>query len=94
MKNINSIAKEDLGAVHFYPSDVLSDKQHQSRRTYNLQRALILGNIEHMHANIIFMDREGLLQQVRATIWAVSEEYVLLKGGKYIPIRAVIDLEY
>lgn len=80
--------------MRFYPSEVLTEKTQRQWRLHDLQRALILGNIEHCHANIIFKTSEGSLQQVQATIWSVSEEYVLLKGGAFIPVRAIVDLEY
>lgn len=94
MKNIHSVPKESISGIRFFPSEVLTDQAQRQWRLYDLRRALILGNIEHCHANIIFKTREGIIQQVQATIWSVSEDYILLKGGAFIPVKAIVDLEY
>lgn len=94
MKNIHSIPKEKISGTRFFPAEVLTDNAQRQWRLYDLRRALILGNIEHCPANIIFKNSEGSLQQVQATIWSVSDEYVLLKGGAFIPVRAIVNLEY
>jgi hypothetical protein len=94
MKNIHSIPKESVPGTRFFPSEVITDKAQRQWRLYDLQRALILSNIDHCHANIIFKTSEGSLQQVQATIWSVSDDFVLLKGGAFIPVRAIIALEY
>lgn len=94
MKNIHKISKEQLGSINFHKGEVLYEKPQRQWRLHNLRRALVLGNIEHNHANIIFKTEDGSLQQVEATIWAVSDEFISLKGGVFIPGRAIVDLEY
>lgn len=93
-KTIHSISKEELHTIHFCRHEVLRDSSERKWRLYNLQRALILGNTEHSHANITFQDEEGDLYKVQATIWCVSEKFIMLKGGKFIPINAIEKVEY
>lgn len=93
-KTIHSIPKEELHNVRFCRHEVLRDQSERKWRQYNLQRALILGNTEHNHANIVFQTEEGELNRVQATIWCVSERYITLKGGKFIPINAIVEVEY
>lgn len=93
-KTTHSIPKEELHTVQFCKHEVLRDQADRQWRLYNLQRALILGNTEHNHANITFETEEGERKKVQATIWCVSEKYVMLKGGKFIPINAIIEVEY
>lgn len=59
-----------------------------------LQRALILGNVEHVPVIISFKTEEDQLHQVEATVWSVSDKYVTLKGGTYIPVHAIVDIEF
>ena len=94
MKNIHIISKEQLNNILFYKNDVLDETLQRQLRKDKLQRALVLGNIEHNHVKITFKNREGDLQQVEATIWSVSEDHILLKYGIFIPVRAIVELEY
>lgn len=94
MKNVQKLPKEQLNTAHFSQAEVLNNPSDRMWRLHKLQRALLLGNTEHIHANIIFKDEEDVLQQVEATVWSVTENSVLLKGGMFIPIRAIVDIEY
>lgn len=94
MKNITLVQKEQLKAVRFQKLEVLPEKPLRQNRQYKLNRAMILGNIDHNKVNIIFKTEDGSLQQVETTIWAVSEDHITLKGGVSIPVRAIIDLEF
>jgi hypothetical protein len=55
---------------------------------------LILGNIDHNKVTIVFKTEDGTILQVKTTIWAVTEDYVALKGGVHIPIKAIVDIEF
>lgn len=94
METINSIQKENLHEIHFLKSEVLNEKILIQKRYYNLYRALILGNIEHTKATIIFKTEEHKFFKVVATIWAVTEDFILIKGGISIPVRSIVDLDY
>ena len=93
MENIATVQKEHLNTLKFYRDDVIQEKVSQRLRKFDLDRALILGNIDHNKVTIIFKTEDGTLLQVKTTIWAVTEEYVALKGGVHIPIKAIVDLE-
>jgi uncharacterized protein (UPF0248 family) len=91
---ITKLPKEQLNAVKFYKYEVLFNKEQRQQRLQKLQRALILGNIEHVPVMITFQTEDEKLQQVEATVWSVSDKFVLLKGGLYIPIHAITDVEF
>lgn len=61
MKDILKIPKEQLRQVNFHKHEVLYEKPQRQWRLHNLRRALVLGNIEHNHANIIFKTEDGSL---------------------------------
>ena len=94
MENIATVQKEQLNTLKFYREEVIQEKVSQRLRKFDLDRALILGNIDHNKVTIIFKTEDGNLLQVNTTIWAVTEEYVALKGGVHIPIKAIVDLEF
>ena len=93
MKTIATVQKEQINTLKFFRDDVIQEKVRQRLRKFDLDRALILGNIDHNKVTIIFKTEDGTLLQVKTTIWAVTEEYVALKGGVHIPIKAIVDLE-
>lgn len=94
MKNVAVVQKEQLSTVNFQKVDVLADSPSRIKRLSNLSRALSLGNLFHGKVNIVFMTSNGLLQQVETTVWSLSDDFILLKGGNFIPVKAILDLEF
>lgn len=93
MEPIATVQKEQLHTLRFCKDEVILETIRQRLRKFDLDRALILGNIDHNKVTIVFKTEDGSLLQVKTTIWAVTEEYVALKGGVHIPIKAIVDLE-
>ena len=85
---------ESLRSVLFSKEDVIVDYEASAVRKYNLNRALLLGNLYKHKVVIKFRTLEGLTKQIAASVWALGEEYVSLKGGLNIPIRSVEDVEF
>jgi len=94
MENIATVQKEQLNSLRFIQNEVIMEKVHQRLRKFELDRALILGNIDHNKVTIVFKTEDGTILQVKTTIWAVTEDYVALKGGVHIPIKAIVDIEF
>ncbi|MEX2595176.1 MAG: hypothetical protein WD426_20595 [Anditalea sp.] len=93
MKNITTVQKEQINTLRFFQQEVILEKVLRRVRQFELDRALILGNIDHNKVTIIFKTEDGTLLQVQTTIWAVTEDYVCLKRGVNIPIKAIVDIE-
>lgn len=94
MENITIVPKEQLNTLKFIKNEVIPETVLQRLRKFELDRALILGNIDHNKVSIIFKTEDGALLQVKTTIWAVTEDYVALKGGVHIPIKAIVAIEF
>jgi hypothetical protein len=86
--NVQKIEKEIISELSFPKDDVLASADERKQRRNELDRALILGNVDHSKVKIIFSDMEGA-KQVETTIWAVTEERIILKSGMVIPIRRI-----
>ncbi len=87
-----SIEKEAVGALHFPHEDVLTDSEARSIRTADINRAIALGNLEHQKVKIFFADDSGQ-KVVDTTIWAVTDEAIVLKQHVIIPIYRIFKLE-
>lgn len=88
------IEKERIGALRFAPADVLTDLQERRRRTHAIERACTLGNAHHGKVHIHFQTADGHLYRADTTIWACDSEFVTLKAGASLPVRAIVQIEF
>ena len=82
------IDKEVIPTLNFPKDEVLVDKEAISSRKNDLDRALSLGNLEHVKIKIYFED-DASKKMVETTIWGVTEERVILKQGVIIPLNRI-----
>lgn len=82
------IDKEVIPTLNFPKAEVLEDKEAISSRKNDLDRALSLGNLEHVKIKIYFED-DSSKKMVETTIWGVTEERVILKQGVIIPVNRI-----
>ncbi|HEU0136689.1 MAG TPA: hypothetical protein VFQ50_05315 [Flavobacterium sp.] len=88
LQNFTPIEKERITALNFPPYEVLEDYADIMQRQSDLQRALTLGNLEHSKIRIYFEDSESK-KMVETTVWAVTDNRVILKKGVNIPINRI-----
>lgn len=82
------IEKEEITNLHFPEADVLHSKDEINQRYSELNRALLLGNIEHSKTKIYFEDNQSK-KVVETTVWGLTENRVILKQGCVIPINRI-----
>ncbi len=82
------IDKEIITSLNFPKEDVLEDKEDIAERRNDLDRALSLGNLEHVKIKIYFED-DMSKKMVETTLWGVTEERVILKQGVVIPVNRI-----
>lgn len=87
-ENFLTIEKEDIQTLKFPNTDVLEDKEAISQRINDLNRAQALGNLEHSKIKIYFED-DSSKKVVETTVWAVTDNNVVLKKGVGIPIHRI-----
>lgn len=86
--DFETIEKEAITMLHFPENDVLDDKEEIVQRHVDLDRALLLGNLEHSKTKIFFED-DSSKRVVETTIWGVTDEKIILKQGVVIPINRI-----
>lgn len=86
--NFLTIEKEDIQTLKFPKTDVLQDEEAISQRINDLNRAQALGNLEHSKIKIFFED-DSSKKVVETTVWAVTDNNVVLKKGVGIPINRI-----
>jgi len=93
MNSMQLIQKEAIAQLRFIKEEALTDAAAIIRRSQDFGRALMLGNLEHGKVKIHFQDALHNRYQVETTIWAVTEDYLCLKGNLLIPICAIFEDE-
>lgn len=94
LRQSTKLDKLQLTNLSFSKTDVLNDNTDRFIRNFELNRALRLGNTYKQSVRIYFINALGEHLETEGTVWAVTEKYVMLKGGNTIPIRAIrkVDL--
>ena len=92
IKEVIKVDKAEVAHLSFLKEEVLSIEADQMIRKHNLNRALRLGNGYKRSVLIQFENAVGEAIETEATIWAVTEKYIMLKGGAVIPIHAIFNV--
>lgn len=82
------IDKEAVASLSFPKQEVLNDAQEVLQRKTDLERALTLGNLEHVKMKIYFED-DICGRVVETTVWGVTSDRIILKQGVVIPINRI-----
>ncbi|WKW47163.1 hypothetical protein P3875_03640 [Myroides sp. JBRI-B21084] len=82
------IEKEDIAHLVFPTNDVLQNKQEILQRKQDLEKAMAIGNTDHVKIEIFFEDDKEQLV-TNTTVWAVTPEHIVLKKGVTIPINRI-----
>lgn len=86
--------KEDLINLRYLKHEVLHDSDSVSKWGKNLEKALSLGNIEHLKVKMTFLDLIHKVYVVEITVWAVTKEHVCLKGELVLHKSALLTIEF
>ncbi len=90
MKNL-VFTTEEILPHDFVKSEVLKSPELILRRKDNLYMALILGRNYNKLARLFVLTTEGK-KQIEGVVLALTEEYVILKGGTKIPVCCVEEI--
>ena len=91
METFQLIEKEVISQLHFPAEEVITEKDAVKQRKQDLDRALALGNLEHVKTKIYFEDDQGK-KVVETTIWGVTDNRVILKQGVVIPVNRIYKI--
>ncbi|HRO75788.1 MAG TPA: hypothetical protein PLP27_06550 [Crocinitomicaceae bacterium] len=86
------VEKENVSSLVFPQEEVLKKVDEIKIRKHEINRAISLGNLEHHKVKIYFIDSVGK-KYVDTTIWAVTEDAIVLKQNTIIPISRIIKVE-
>ena len=91
---VEIVEKEDITAMQFGHDDVLTDEAARQHRRVDADRAATLGNAYHGKLDIYFQTADGGAKRVATTVWAADSDYLTLKSGASLPLRAVLGFDF
>ena len=74
-------------------ADVLTHEDEKSKRYRDLLNAMSLGN-NFKHKVKLYIKKNNNINIMEATVWYTNEKHVTLKGGKVIPVKTIVKVEY
>lgn len=86
-------SKEFIYLLKFSKEDVIHNEPEKKVRSFQLMRAMRLGNLFKNKVTISFKDAQDRLMKVNTTIWGVTKETVILKKGVYLPINSIVSVD-
>lgn len=86
------IDKSQVYGIKYLKHDVLESPQDKEARKSALHKALTLGNLHKQHVRIRFKNANNQMLETKATIWALTENYVVLKSHMMIPIQSIMNV--
>ena len=87
------IAKEELCGVNFENNRLIENVLHKTELVKKLFQAMILGNAYKSKVRITFNTDLGH-RIVETTVWAKTDDWVVLKGGAFIPINCISSVDF
>lgn len=93
MIQAKKIEKEDIVHIRFSKTDVLTHISEIKQRDRDLEKALSLGNNDHVKVKLTFLNVDNDPFLIETTIWSVTEESICLKGDLLLPKRALLSVE-
>jgi hypothetical protein len=91
---IETVDKEQIPLLRFSQEDVLTDQAALERRRVDAERATRLGNTYQGKLDIFFQTADGQPKRVQTTVWGAHPEYLSLKAGITLPLRAVLGFDF
>ena len=93
MKDARLINPSDVGLLYFGSKDVLTNTEDKEMRKGKLLRAMIISNCEHVPISLYMQLPSGEKLETESDLIDYAEDFVILKGGFYIPVWAILDVD-
>jgi hypothetical protein len=92
--NLRIINPEEIKSEHFAHDEVLKNEDDRWERISKLLKAVLLSNVEHQEIGIVIKLDSGEIIETFSNLIDFAEDYVMIKGGASIPLKAIVDVEF
>ena len=91
--NARKVTLEEIRTRHFTTEDVLTTFEDKFEREHNLKTAMSLTNADHEFITLIVKLADGELVEVASDLIDWEGDFVEVRGGFGIPLRAIVDVK-
>ena len=90
--NAKKVSLEELKQLHFTSEDVLSTFDERFERQHKLRTAMSLTNVDHESITLVAKLANGELIEVTSDLIDYEDDFVEVRGGVGIPLKAILDV--
>jgi hypothetical protein len=92
--DVRKINPENLRDQHFAHQHVLTREDERITLIGKLLRAVILTNCEQDTVGIVIVLESGEVIETYCDLIDWADDFIMIKGGASIPVRAIVDVEF
>ena len=93
MENARVINPSDVRLYNFGTTDVLLHQNDRDKRKHKLTKAMALTHFEHLAISIFIRLPNGEMLETQSDVIDFADDFVVVKGGYVIPVRAIMDVD-
>jgi hypothetical protein len=90
--NARKVQLEEISIQHFATDDVLTTFDERFEREHKLRTAMSLTNMDHESISLFVKLKNGELIEVTSDLIDFEDDFVELRGGVGIPLKAIVDV--
>jgi N-acetylglutamate synthase/N-acetylornithine aminotransferase len=82
----------DMAQLQFAGTEVLHSEKERREREHKLKTAMMLTNSEHEEISLFVQLADGEIVEVVSSLIDLEGDYVEVRGGYDIPVRAIVNV--
>lgn len=90
--NARNLSLDEIRLQKFPQEDVLSTFEERFEREQRLKSAMALTNADHEPISLFVKLADGEVVEVKSNLIDFEDEFVEVRGGFGIPLRAIVDV--
>lgn len=91
--NVRKVNPEEVPFMHFAHDEVLNTRNERESRKWKLNKAVALSNVEHLDIGLVLQLDSGEIIETFTPVVDYADDFIEIKGGYFIPLRAIVDIE-
>lgn len=90
--NAKKVTLEEIRHQHFAADDVLTTFDDRFERQHKLRTAMALTNTDHENISLFVKLANGDLVEISSDLIDYEDDFVEIRGGIGIPLKAIVDV--
>lgn len=91
--NAKKVTYDEIRHQHYAPEDVLTSFNDKFERQHKLRTAMALTHDHHETISLYIKLANGELVEIASDLIDYEDDFVEIRGGIGIPLRAIVDVD-